>query len=132
MWRSGCCSFAELQQRLYRRWRLSERARLDDYARGVNLFIDQHRIRFRRSSALLHYKPKPWSGVDSLSVGTMMIETLDSRWDVKLARERVAQKLHNPKLEADLYPVGSWRDQPPTGENDRAEPAAPGFAAEGR
>ena len=25
-------------------------------------------------------------------------------------------KLHNPKLEADLYPVGSWRDHPPTGE----------------
>ncbi len=25
-------------------------------------------------------------------------------------------ELHNPKLEADLYPVGSWRDHPPTGQ----------------
>jgi penicillin amidase len=28
----------------------------------------------------------------------------------------VASALNNPKLETDLYPVGSWRDHPPTGE----------------
>ena len=44
-----------------------------------------------------------------------MVETLDTHWDVKLARDRIAQDLHNPKLESDLYPVGSWRDHPPTG-----------------
>ena len=27
----------------------------------------------------------------------------------------VAAKLNDPQLEADLYPVGSWRDHPPTG-----------------
>jgi penicillin G amidase len=44
-----------------------------------------------------------------------MVQMLDTHWDTKLARERVAARLHNPKLEADLYPVGSWRDRPPTG-----------------
>jgi penicillin amidase len=43
-----------------------------------------------------------------------MVQSLDSRWDVKLSREKVSQHLHDAKLEADLYPVGSWRDQPPS------------------
>ena len=30
-------------------------------------------------------------------------------------REGIVEKLHNPKLVADLYPVGSWRDHPPNG-----------------
>jgi penicillin G amidase len=46
----------------------------------------------------------------------MMVDMLDAHWDVKLARERIAARLNNPKLESDLYPVGSWRDRPPTGE----------------
>jgi penicillin amidase len=45
----------------------------------------------------------------------MLVQSLDTHWDVKLTRERIAADLHNPKLEADLYPVGSWRDHPPTG-----------------
>ncbi len=65
---------------------------------------------------LLHYKPQPWTGADSVSIGMMMVDMLDTHWYTKLARERIAAKLHNPKLESDLYPVGSWRDHPPTGE----------------
>ncbi len=120
--------FRRTAERLYAQMAPEERARLDEYARGVNLFIDQHEDTLPPEFRLLHYKPKPWSGVDSLSVGTMMIETLDSRWDVKLARDGVAQKLHNAKLEADLYPVGSWRDRPPTGEKiklSEPRPASP-------
>jgi penicillin amidase len=115
--------FRRTAQRLYATMPAEDRRRFDAYARGVNLFIDQHRDTLPPEFRLLHYKPKPWSGADCLSVGTMMIETLDSRWDVKLARERVAEKLHNAKLEADLYPVGSWRDHPPTGEKvDLSQP----------
>jgi penicillin G amidase len=64
---------------------------------------------------LLHYHPQPWSGVDSISVGLSMVQTLDTHIATKLSRARVAAKLSNPALEADLYPVGSWRDRPPTG-----------------
>ena len=63
---------------------------------------------------LLHYQPRPWTGVDSVSVGLMMTETLDTRIITKLSR-RVAAKLGNEKLKSDLYPVGSWRNRPPTG-----------------
>jgi hypothetical protein len=45
----------------------------------------------------------------------MIVEMLDTHWPNKLARERVSADLNNPGLESDLYPVGSWRDHPPTG-----------------
>jgi penicillin amidase len=115
-------------QRIYDRLPRAESARLDDYARGVNLFIAQHPDSLPPEFKLLHYRPQPWNGADSVAVGLGMVQLLDTHWDVKLARERIAAKLNNPKLEADLYPVGSWRDHPPTGikldlSQPHAEPA---------
>ncbi|HUB52733.1 MAG TPA: penicillin acylase family protein, partial [Terracidiphilus sp.] len=94
-----------------------DRRRFEDYARGVNLFIAQCEqnntlpIEFK----LLHYKPRPWTVVDSMSVVLMMVEELDTHAWAKYGRMHVAAKLNDAKLEADLYPVGSWRDHPPTG-----------------
>ncbi|MGB6828086.1 MAG: penicillin acylase family protein [Terracidiphilus sp.] len=94
-----------------------DRRRMEDYARGVNLYIAQCErnntlpIEFR----LLHYQPRPWTVVDSASVILMMVEELDTHAWAKYGRMHVAAKLNNPQLESDLYPVGSWRDHPPTG-----------------
>jgi len=95
----------------------ADRARFDDYARGVNLYIAdcESRNALPAEFKLLRYKPRQWTGVDSVSVGLMMVETLDTRIITKLSRERIAAKLGDEKLESDLYPVGSWRDRPPTG-----------------
>ena len=103
-------------QRIYANLPAEDRARLDAYARGVNLLIAQHQNSLPPEFKLLAYRPQPWSGVDSLSVGLMMVETLDLRAKTKLSRGVVSSRLDNPKLEADLYPVGSWRDHPPTGQ----------------
>lgn len=108
--------FRNTARRIYANLAPGDRARLDDYARGVNLYIDQHRYTLPAEFKLLFYRPQPWSGADSLSIGMMLVQMLDSHWDAKLAREQIAADLRNPKLEADLYPVGSWRDHPPTGE----------------
>jgi penicillin amidase len=107
--------FRNTAQRIYANLPVADRARLDDYARGVNLFIAQHPDSLPAEFKLLFYRPQPWTGADSVSIGLMMVQMLDTHWDAKLARERIAAKLHNPKLESDLYPVGSWRDHPPTG-----------------
>ena len=106
--------FRNVAQRVYNSLPEPDRLRLDNYARGVNLFIDQNHGKLPAEFRLLHYRPRRWTGVDSVLIGLNMVESLDSRWDVKLARERVAARLHDPKLEAELYPVGSWRDQPPS------------------
>ncbi|MGO9325773.1 MAG: penicillin acylase family protein, partial [Terracidiphilus sp.] len=112
-------------QRFYANLSADDRRRFDDYARGVNLFIAQCEqsntlpVEFR----VLHYRPRPWTGVDSISVGLSMVQTLDTHIATKLSRARVAAKLNNPALEADLYPVGSWRDRPPAGIRvDLSEP----------
>jgi penicillin amidase len=112
-------------QRVYSNLPTGDRRRLDDYARGVNLFIAQCEqsnslpVEFR----VLHYRPQPWTSVDSISVGLAMVQTLDTHIATKLSRARVAAKLQSPALEADLYPVGSWRDRPPTGSRvDLTEP----------
>jgi penicillin amidase len=102
-------------RRIYANLSVDDRGRLDAYARGVNLFIAQHSDALPPEFKLLHYRPQPWSGADSISVGVMLAEGLDTHWYAKLGRERVAAQLHNAKLESELYPVGSWRDRPPTG-----------------
>ena len=67
-------------QRFYSNLSADDRRRLDDYARGVNLFIAQCEqantlpVEFR----LLRYRPQPWTGVDSISVGLSMVQTLDT------------------------------------------------------
>ena len=108
--------FRNTAQRIYANLSPDERARFEAYARGVNLYIAQHQDSLPPEFRLLHYKPKPWAGVDSISIGMMMVDMLDTHWYSKLERERIAAKLNNPKLESDLYPVASWRDHPPTGE----------------
>ena len=107
--------FRRVAERVYASLDADDRRRLDDYARGVNLYIQQHQDKLPGEFRMLLYKPRPWSGADSLSIPTMMIDMLDTHWDVKVERERIRARLNNPRLEAELYPVGSWRDHPPTG-----------------
>jgi penicillin amidase len=114
---------APVSQRVYDHLAPRERAFLDDYARGVNSFIARHADSLPPEFRLLHYAPKPWTGVDSIAVGLMMVQTLDTRAVGKLGRGVVEARLQDPKLIADLYPIGSWRDRPPTGiETDLSAP----------
>jgi penicillin amidase len=111
--------------RIYSNLAAADRARLDAYARGVNLFIAQNQATLPAEFRLLFYRPRPWTGEDGISVGLTMVQGLDTHFDTKLVRERIAAKLGNAKLESDLYPVGSWRDHPPTGtEVEISQPAA--------
>ena len=88
-------------------------AQLDAYARGVNAFIDDHRTRLPMEFRLLAYKPAPWSPRDSLLVSLAMYQDLSTGFPQKLNRELLSAHL-SPALLPDLYPVGSWRDQPPS------------------
>jgi penicillin G amidase len=94
---------------------LSDRDRrfLDDYARGVNTFISTHQDTLPAEFRLLMYKPKSWRPVDSVLILLGMVQMEDERWPSKLEHERVVAKL-GPTLAASLYPVGSWRDHPPS------------------
>jgi penicillin amidase len=94
---------------------LSERDRryFEDYARGVNAYIDSHHNHLAAEFRLLMYQPKAWQPVDSILIGLNMVQILDEHWQDKLGREKIEAHL-GPTLAADLYPTGSWRDHPPT------------------
>lgn len=94
---------------------LSEHDRrfFEDYARGVNTYIDTHRNHLPAEFRMLMYKPKSWQPVDSILIGLSMVQILDEHWPEKLGREKIEARL-GPALAAELYPTGSWRDHPPT------------------
>jgi penicillin amidase len=104
--------------RIYSSMPEAERRRYEQYARGVNLLVQQNSGHLPAEFRVLNYQPKAWAGVDSVLVGLNMVPMLDNHWEAKLAREQVRARLGSSsvgvKLEADLYPTGSWRDQPPT------------------
>lgn len=86
---------------------------LQAYAHGVNAFITTHEDTLPLEFHVLHYSPRPWSPRDSLLVGLVLSEELSNSFPQKLNREELVQHLP-ANLVQDLYPVGSWRDQPPT------------------
>ncbi len=91
---------------------------LQAYANGVNAYIHSHDgssgpntlpVEFH----ILHYTPDPWLPRDSLLIGIVMAQDLSTDFPTKLNREALSTALP-ANLLPDLYPVGSWRDQPPT------------------
>lgn len=91
----------------------TDRHWLEDYARGVNAYIAQSQNHLPAEFRLLRCRPQPWSPVDSVLVALNMAQSLSMDFPTKLAREKIADRLHWPMLIQDLYPVGSWRDHPP-------------------
>ena len=86
---------------------------LERYAQGVNALIAQQSGHLPIEFRLLRYQPAPWTPRDSLLVDLAMFEDLTNTFSSKLARETLTERLP-PELIADLYPVGSWRDHPPS------------------
>jgi penicillin amidase len=100
-----------------------ERHYLEEYARGVNAFIERSRDRLPLEFKLLHYTPNPWRVEDSLLIGANMDQMLNTQYDLELKREKVIHHLNAQEI-ADLYPMTSWRDLPPAKQADHsaAEP----------
>jgi penicillin G amidase len=90
-----------------------ERARFEDYARGVNAYIASHVKRLPLEFRILNYSPRPWRPSDSTLIAAQMIENLSTSPRQALIREKILAKL-GPELTADLYVNSSWHDRPPT------------------
>ena len=86
---------------------------LELYARGVNASIADQHDRLPIEFRLLRFTPAPWTPRDSILISLVMYQDLTTRFPAKLSREVIASRLP-PALLDDLYPVGSWRDHPPT------------------
>jgi penicillin amidase len=98
---------------------------LELYARGVNASIATQRTHLPLEFRVLNATPAPWTPRDSILVAIVMFQDLSTGYPTKLGREVLTTRLP-PLLMADLYPVGSWHDHPPTQPTlDLANPTDP-------
>jgi penicillin amidase len=86
---------------------------LERYAAGVNASINLQRAHLPLEFRLLRYQPAPWTPRDSLLIGLVMFQDLTTSFPTELSREALTARLPQ-NLVADLYPVVTWRDHPPT------------------
>ncbi len=91
------------------------------YAAGVNAAIEVQRAHLPLEFRVLAYDPRPWTPRDSVLVSLILFEDLTNTFPSKLNREALTARLalsspseQRAELLTDLYPVGSWRDHPPS------------------
>ena len=91
------------------------------YAAGVNAAMDVQRAHLPLEFRVLAYDPRPWTPRDSVLVSLVLFEDLTNTFPSKLNREALTARLapsssseQRAELVADLYPVGAWRDHPPS------------------
>jgi penicillin amidase len=83
-----------------------DRAIVDAYARGVNLYIESHRWNLPLEFRLLRYSPRPWTATDTMLVTAYMYEMLTSTWKEELDRAWVMSQV-GPERARDLFTVDS-------------------------
>ena len=98
-----------------------QRHAFERYAAGVNASIALQSAHLPVEFRVLAYQPKPWTARDCVLVSLILFEDLTNSFPRKLDRETLTARLArdtSPELRAqllaDLYPVGSWRDHPPS------------------
>ncbi|HZQ25116.1 MAG TPA: penicillin acylase family protein [Terriglobales bacterium] len=98
-----------------------DREFFEDYARGVNAYIDSHLGDLPLEFRILRYSPKIWTMEDSILMGARMVQDLNHySYRRALEREKILAKL-GPELTADLYVNSSWRDHPPSAKSARID-----------
>ena len=104
----------ETAERLVAALSPADRAHLESYVKGVNALMEHQREHLPIEFKLLRYAPQPWTAVDSLVIGINISESLSTTFPTEHAREQIIKRL-TPEQAADLYPLTSWRDRPPSG-----------------
>jgi penicillin amidase len=100
------------------------RALMEAYARGVNIFIEQHQNSLPLEFTLLKYKPQPWQPTDSLVIAGYMYQTLTDTWERELDRAKVEARVdadHSKDLFAPDAPMDHFVIGDPDVPNDGSQ-----------
>jgi penicillin amidase len=100
------------------------RALMEAYARGVNVFIEQHQNNLPLEFTLLKYKPQPWQPTDSLVIAGYMYQTLTDTWERELDRAKVEARVdadHSKDLFAPDAPMDHFVVGDPDVPNDGSQ-----------
>jgi penicillin G amidase len=118
-------TFSRAADRDYAMIKPEVRKVMEGYARGVNLYIQQHLTRLPVEFTLLNYKPQPWQPTDSLVIAAYMYRTLTDTRQEEMGRAIVTAKV-GPELAKDLYSPEASMDHfvvgdPHAGKDPRAQ-----------
>ncbi|HKC65862.1 MAG TPA: penicillin acylase family protein, partial [Pyrinomonadaceae bacterium] len=116
--------FAQLAEAQVERLPAKLRAALEDYARGVNAFIQSLDAKsLPPEFQILQIKPRPWRAADSLVVGKLFDETLSTSWRLDLTRAAFADLPQT--LRVQLFPESSPLDVILVGSDQKKRVGAP-------
>lgn len=87
------------------------RAGLENYAAGVNAFLEHHDGPLPLGFAITGHEPEPWKPADSVAWGRIMALFLSGNYKEELLRARLLSILPDDKVRQ-LYPA--WPDWAPT------------------
>jgi len=93
------------------------RALMEAYARGVNVFIEQHQNDLALEFSLLKYKPQRWQPTDSLVIAGYMYQTLTDTWERELDRAKVEARVGEDRSK-ELFAVDAPMDHFVVGDPD--------------
>ncbi len=115
-----------------------QRKPLDDYAKGVNAFIDTHKDVLPVEFLILGFSPEPWTPVDTLAIGRQIPWSLSGNWNEELMNCDLAAKL-GPVKARELIPdapasvTGTVQITPTTGSTiNQTNVSTPSLVACGR
>jgi penicillin G amidase len=98
---------------------------MEAYARGVNLFIEQHPTKLPIEFRLLNYRPQPWQPTDTLVIACYMYRTLTDTRAREMSRAIVTAKV-GPELAKDLYSPDASMDHFVVGDPNAGKDARAG------
>ncbi|MDT4966732.1 MAG: penicillin amidase [Acidobacteriota bacterium] len=101
--------FAQLADSQLARMPVGLRDALEDYARGVNAYIQSLDAKeLPPEFQILQMKPRPWRAADSLVIGKLLDETLSTSWQADISRAAFADL--PTELQDQLFPQTSPLD----------------------
>ncbi len=109
--------FSRAAERDYAAMDKDSRALMEAYARGVNVFIEQHQNNLPLEFSLLKYKPQPWQPTDSLVIAGYMYQTLTDTWERELDRAKVEARVGDDRSK-ELFAVDAPMDHFVVGDPD--------------
>jgi penicillin amidase len=109
--------FSRAAERDYAAMDKDSRALMEAYARGVNVFLEQHQNNLPLEFSLLKYKPEPWQPTDSLVIAGYMYQTLTDTWERELDRAKVEARVGEERSK-ELFAVDAPMDHFVVGDPD--------------
>lgn len=109
--------YRQVCERAYEKLDGEPRLAVDRFAEGVSACIVAQNGVLPFEFRLLRYEPRPWSPVDSMVIGKLMAEQLNSTYETDLLRAEFADL--GPELYGDLFPDHSPYDVPLVGEDPK-------------